>query len=211
MTMKKLISVLLFLSVIPFAFSQSEDSSKSGVKEIFTTFGGTVKSKNIIVKGGIGLDTNMIERDGYFIPCVGLSGEYTLQCGPVPLGFGLFAEYSGRSNYSYYSLNGYNSNRKTEYNNYLACGVFVNYHVNIPVKNLDLYLGPKVGVNIDFIQTKNTYIQGGRWQESKENSTDFALYLGGTLGASWYFTEKIGANLEVGYPVFAKINASVKF
>ena len=92
MKMKKIISLCIFFTVISTAFAEKKSFD---VKEIFTTFGGTVQSKDIIVNGGIGIDSTVIGDISYYIPLMGVSAEYTLQCGPCPLGFGLFANYAG--------------------------------------------------------------------------------------------------------------------
>lgn len=61
----------------------------------------------------------------------------------------------------------------------LSVGGSAAYHVMLPPKNLDVYLGLKIG--IDILPTI--------W-----------FTPGFNIGASWYFTDKIGVNLELGYP-----------
>ena len=212
MKMKKIISLCIFFTVISTAFAEKKSFD---VKEIFTTFGGTVQSKDIIVNGGIGIDSTVIGDISYYIPLMGVSAEYTLQCGPCPLGFGLFTNYAGSKESSFYtdSLTGKAGNRIIEYNNNIAIGALVNYHFNLPVKHLDVYAGPRAGVKLNIIASSDRHADArtGKIVTDKDTELKTSLYIGGTLGASWYFTEKIGANIEAGYPVFAKISASVKF
>lgn len=214
--MKKKIYTIIAISFIfsvTSLFAQESKQSTSA-KEIFTSFGGTVESKNIIVNGGVGVDFSVFDKIGYYIPLVGISGEYTLQCGPCPLGFGLFVNYTGNNNYSYYTdKNGSSGNRITTYNNNIVTGLLVNYHINLPVEKLDVYIGPRVGATINILSKsdyhKNTLT--GQWITDKSLSVEPSLYIGGAVGATCYFTNSIGANVELGYPTLAKVNFNFKF
>lgn len=62
------------------------------------------------------------------------------------------------------------------------------YHVRMPPKNLDLYSGLKIGILMDF----SDYYRSGH---------NFSFDWGYNIGASWYFSDEFGVNLELGYPL----------
>ena len=68
--MKKKIYTIIAISFIfsvTSLFAQESKQSTSA-KEIFTSFGGTVESKNIIVNGGVGVDFSVFDKIGYYTP-----------------------------------------------------------------------------------------------------------------------------------------------
>lgn len=68
------------------------------------------------------------------------------------------------------------------------------YHVMLPPEKLDVYAAVKVGV----------------WLGGFGDVFWLLPSIGGSLGATWYFTDMIGVNLEVGYPLL-KAGLSLKF
>ena len=81
------------------------------------------------------------------------------------------------------------------------------------MEKLDVYIGPRVGATINILSKsdyhKNTLT--GQWITDKSLSVEPSLYIGGAVGATWYFTNSIGANVELGYPTLAKVNFNFKF
>lgn len=62
------------------------------------------------------------------------------------------------------------------------------YHMMMPPKKLDLYAGIKYGFRVNFSKVyPSGHHIGGDW--------------GLNLGASWFFTNSFGVNLEFGYPI----------
>ena len=210
--MKKL-SVLLACLV---SFSFAAFAEKSSAKEIFTNFGSPLKEKggNIIVNVGAGVDTGILSplTWSFYIPPVAVSGEYTVKCGPVPLGFGLEAGFSMHRNIFYIS-DEYGKYRCTEYFNDIFADVIINYHINLPVKNLDVYAGPRAGVNLYLKNIEQEVRNPNTGSRSVEKSTGLVpeIRYGGVIGATWYFSNLLGANVELGYPIFAKASVSFKF
>lgn len=213
--MKKLAALIMCVILSSFALFAEE----SKAKEIFTNFGEPLKEKggNIIVNAGVGVDIYVINplSWSWYIPPVVVSGEYTVKCGPVPLGFGLEAGFTGYRNivnYNYIPVDGA-VYQETIFNHNLFVAALVNYHINLPVKGLDVYAGPRVGVNLNFVKNEQTVYNGhkGKLENKTVNEFTPSLYYGGAIGASWYFSNLLGANLELGYPIFAKASVSLKF
>lgn len=212
--MKKILVAIAVMLAVCFAVSaQEEGGSSSGVID-FTSFGGTVESGNIIVDAGFGLDSGMFNSMGYYIPRVGVSGEYAIQLGPCPFGFGLAVDYMSNRSYIFYSDEYSTANRLTQIHNNLFIALLLNYHVNIPALDaLDVYLGPRVGVCLDIVNQANYHYDPNNGSYRTDNSTfvDPAFYAGGVIGASWYITQLIGANVEIGYPTLVRAGVSFKF
>lgn len=70
------------------------------------------------------------------------------------------------------------------------------YHFNFGVEPLDVYAGVVLGVNTTFVSGLNP---------------DFGFDYGGIVGASWYFTDKMGVTLETGYPYWLNAKFTLKF
>lgn len=67
-------------------------------------------------------------------------------------------------------------------------GVSASYHVMMPPKQLDLYAGLKSGVRFN-------------WSNFYSSGYTVSFDYGFNLGASWYFSDSFGLNLELGYPM----------
>ncbi len=194
LNMKKrffLLTALLFVSFASYA-------KETTAEDIFFNYGGTVEEKQFIIKAGVGVDFDFIGASLY-IPPVGLSAEYTVKCGVAPLGFGLELDYAHRTitGHSYYDY-------KYFYNNWHIL-TFANYHINVPVEKLDVYAGLKIGALIHSYQ----YTYAGTTTDSSGVYGTFEF--GAVAGATWYFSEAFGVNLELGYPFLAKASATFKF
>ena len=168
------------------------------------------------------------------VPYLEASVEYTKKLGELPLGFGGFIGYSQdkmKESASFGVEDVPDYEWKGEMN-YINLGALANYHIQVPVEKLDLYAGLRLGLEFwnwkvdykypfsytDYETSKNWY--GGtvttpvfKYRTEKEsikkNGTNF--YAGINFGASYFFTEKFGANIEVGYPSLIKIGGTAKF
>jgi hypothetical protein len=88
--------------------------------------------------------------------------------------------------------------------NNIGLGVRGMYHFNF-LKNLDTYAGLTLGYVIQSFD-------GGGYSGSGYDGASFFLF-GTHVGARYFFTDKIGAYLELGYSglQFASLGLSVKF
>ena len=175
--------------------------------ECWKNYGGTVKEGDFIVNAGLGTSSFALEHQDYDaeyrLPYFEVSAEYAQKIWVLPFTFGGFfgyTRYGWKERFEEYS---YACNR-----DFFNFGALANYHVQLPVEKLDVYSGLRLGVQIrhDNWDTKNIF------GEKKDGSdTDGFCYCGYTLGASYYFTDMIGANLETGFPTFLKAGVSFKF
>ena len=206
--MKKLLSCvagLLICAAAVFADTSAE--------EIFTNYNKPLNKKggDFILNVGAGIDDNLfygtVTTNRWYIPPVFVTGEWTVKCGVVPLGFGFEAGYVGHG-YTYYN-NYLNDKDVYSWNNFVVAAL-ANYHINLPVDNLDVYAGPRLGAVLVIRDYK--YYNNGNLVENSSGTTTYVDFWGGVvLGATYYFSDSFGVNLEVGYPLIAKVSASFKF
>ncbi|MDE5898610.1 MAG: hypothetical protein K2H09_05035 [Treponemataceae bacterium] len=166
--------------------------------ECWKNYGGGIEEHDLIINAGVGVNSMMFVsgRSG-FIPPVELNVEFMQKIWVLPFGFGGFFGFSGY-NEKYDVLDGgYTQHFKNFY-----FGAFANYHLQLPVEKLDVYAGMRVGAEI----VRSDWELGGR----DEHDVAGGVYWGGTLGASWFFTDFFGVNLEFGYPTFARLGVSFK-
>ncbi|HCA19652.1 MAG TPA: hypothetical protein DEO40_03130 [Treponema sp.] len=179
--MKKHIALVAMLCMTLGAFA--------GAREIFTNYCDYVDEGDVIVNVGPGLNEHL-GRLGYgnlsfWIPPVEASVEFTVKLGQLPFGFGGVMGYYGYA-WNDGSLHSYHT---------VYTAPFVNYHINVPVPNLDIYAGLSAGISMGF---GNSYF-------------GVAPYIAPHIGATWYFTKGIGINLESGWPMFLRVAVSIKF
>lgn len=200
-------------------------------------YGAGIEEGDFIVRGDIGFSRHWksLPYDGSMkVPYLEASVEYTKKLGELPLGFGGFIGYSQdkmKESASFGVEDVPDYEWKGEMN-YINLGALANYHIQVPIEKLDLYAGLRLGLEFwnwkvdykypfsytDYETSKNWY--GGtvttpvfKYRTEKEsikkNGTNF--YAGINFGASYFFTEKFGANIEVGYPSLIKIGGTAKF
>ncbi|MDO5774120.1 MAG: outer membrane beta-barrel protein [Spirochaetales bacterium] len=194
-------------------------------------YGAGIEEGDFIVRGDIGFSRHWkaLPYDGSMkVPYLEASVEYTKKINELPFGFGGFIGYSQDKMKETASVAGWIDAPDIEWKgemNYINLGAFANYHIQVPVEKLDLYAGLRVGLEfwnwkVDYKQPVLVSIYGNdgsldtQWYETKKesikkNGTNF--YAGINLGASYFFTEKFGANIEVGYPQLIKIGGTAKF
>jgi len=212
--MKKLLIAAAIFLAAAFTLSAQDEGASAGGAIDFTSFGGPVESGNIIVDAGLAIDSGSFNSMGYYIPRIAVSGEYSLQAGPVPLSLGLEIDYMANRSYAFYADVYSTANRITQIHNNLFFALVVNYHINLTaLDNLDLYVGPRVGLCLDIINESVYHIdpQTGKYITESNNKKLPSFYAGGVIGATWYFTEKFGFNVEAGYPVLIRGGITLKF
>ncbi len=68
------------------------------------------------------------------------------------------------------------------------------WHFNFGIDKLDVFLGAMLGAWIIPSSSSPVWLSGG-----------------GTIGASWFFTDKFAVTLESGYPYYGTLKATMKF
>ncbi len=180
--MKKisLVAALMVLLCGASLSAKSFDWSQS-----WCNYGAGIKEGDFLVTADVGLDFSELAYAGYtngwFMPPVMVEVQYAKKIWKLPFTFGGFAGFHawGTNYYNFMSL---------------FFGGEAAYHIQLPPKNLDLYLITRLGVNIPF--------RGGYYN-------NYVLF-GEAIGANWFFNDTFGLNFEIGYP-FTKFGASFKF
>lgn len=188
--MKKIVKVLVALVASLFvssaAFADDFDWSQT-----WCNFGGGIEPGHVIVDAGIGVPIRPVVPmlGGYSIPSVEASVEVPVKIGPCPFSFGGAVAWNMYGYKEWYTVNA------------IDVTALAKYHFMFPPKQLDLYAGMKLGVSLNF-QNLVGY-----------NSTSFlcGFYGSGFIGASWYFTDAFGVNLEIGAPTIIRAGVSFKF
>ena len=198
-------------------------------------YGAGIEEGDFIVRGDIGFSRHWkaLPYDGSMkVPYLEASVEYTKKINELPFGFGGFIGYSQdkMKETTSFGVDGVPDYEWKGEMNYINFGALANYHIQVPVEKLDLYAGLRVGLEfwnwkVDYsypvpytVSTPGKYSWSlptietkykSQKESIKENGTTF--YAGINLGASYFFTEKFGANIEVGYPQLIKIGGTAKF
>jgi len=152
---------------------------------------------NILVDVGLGWAVASASRAKIKIPPIVLSAEYCLPSIPISVG-GLIGFYQ----YEWKSPNVY---PWVETWTYVTFGARANWHWNIDVSWLDLYTGAFAGFT-SFSWASNIAPDGGYVKPSYGGPA-----FGIQVGAHFYFSERVGAVAELGYPFVAKAGVALKF
>ena len=195
--MKKVILVLLVFAVVC--------GSAFAVDFDILSYPSSLKGGDILVDLGIGYAGWGSTIGGKTkIPPLIVSGEYCLPVGlPISVG-GMFSI----SSYTWeWNDPTYTNPHKTTYT-YLIFAPRGNWHWGFDIDWLDLYTGVSTGYrhffwkyngpNADYFSRYHSWNYGG-------------FYIGTQLGAHFYITNFIGANVEFGWPIYAKAAVSLKF
>lgn len=192
MKIKKIIATVaavFALGTSAFAFEWSE---------CWKNYGGGIEKGDMILSVGLGLNygafTYLGDDGGYFIPNILADFEIAHPIWILPFSFGGYLGFDG---YGWKSDGESNTWTRT------SLGGLAKYHVQLPVEKLDVYLGLKMGVSI----------WNNKWDLDNDNSgSDVIWHFDGNyvLGASYFFTDLIGINAELGYP-YTRVAVAVKF
>jgi hypothetical protein len=151
-----------------------------------------IDTSKVFINAGIGLGPTGGYKMG--VPPLSISADFKLPVKlPITVG-GIFTFAQWKYSFTPYDF---------AWNN-IGFGVRGMYHFNL-VKNLDTYAGLTLGY---VIQT----FDGGNYSGAGYAGTSFFLF-GGNIGLRYFFTNNIGAYLEVGYSglQFAGLGLSLKF
>jgi len=156
-----------------------------------------IKDSSIFVNIGVGIGGNP-GGENVTLPPLSFSVDYLLPI-PIPLSVGGFFSFAMYGNdYSSYKCEQI----------YMAFGGRVAWHVDLGLKNLDLYLGAALGYMM--FTHQHTYPNYPSYNSKAETGS---FYFGGFLGARYFFTNNIGVWLEAGYSAltYASLGLALKF
>lgn len=152
-------------------------------KTFWKEYGAGLKNGDSLVHAGVGFSGFI--PGGWLIPPVSVGYERLVHINDMlPFSFGGIAAVSGYggSNYSSFDLDVAGTAR---------------YHFNFGVEKLDVFAGFMVGATINFDNIEETKIHPG-------------ILWGGHAGASWFFTDKIAATADFGYPYYINAKFTMK-
>ena len=192
--MKKLVAIAVAL------FTMVASVSAYEWKDAWQNYGGGIKENQFIVNVGAGINSNMFNGYTSVFPPIEVSVEYTKKIWVLPFGFGGFFAYDGYSNKE--TIYGYEY--ATAENN-IYFGGLIKYHAQLPVDNLDVYARTYLGAKVNMWESNNNY------NDTKSEKTNTYFYSEWGIGATWYFSDLFGVNVELGYPTIVKAGVSLKF
>lgn len=200
MKTKKIVAGLLIaVSLASSAFAASK--KKNGAW--YNSYSGGVKEGQLIIDAGLGLNGN-VEQGGdltSYIPPLELTAEYTVRIAGLPFGIGGFVGYTG-----YATKEEVLTTTVTRERDAFYTGPMVNYHFNF-LKELDIYASGKTG--ICFKDESKKVKESGVTTFSDDDSWK-TLHFAATAGATYYFNDMFGVNVEVGFPTILRVAGSVK-
>lgn len=192
--MKKLMAIAIAMFTLVASVSAYE------WKDSWQNYGGGIKEHQFIVNAGADINSALFDGHDLVFPPVELSVEFTQKIWVLPFGFGGFFAYDG------------SFDKKTvedwEYEeavNNLYFGGLIKYHAQLPIENLDVYARTYLGAKVHMWEADNNY----NYKKSSDTVTSFYSEWG--IGATWYFSDLFGVNVELGYPTIVKAGVSFKF
>ncbi len=164
--------------------------------QCWCNYGAGIKQGDKTVSVDFGLDNDFWDLIGtknyWAIPAVVVDFEMAQPIWKLPFTFG---------GYAGYRLDGYKGEHYEYISNTIYLGGIAAYHVMLPPKNLDVYVASKVGCSFTLISSKDDF---------ESNGDPFDMQFHEVIGASWYFNDGFGINLELGYPL-SKFGIIFKF
>ena len=192
--MKKLVVIAVAL------FTMVASVSAYEWKDCWQNYGGGIKENQFIVNVGAGINSNMFKGYTSVFPPIEASVEYTKKIWVLPFGFGGFFAYDG-----YLDKWTQNSVEYAVAENNLYFGGLIKYHAQLPVENLDVYARTYLGAKVNMLESVNNL------EDKKSEPPKTYFYSEWGLGATWYFSDFFGVNVELGYPTIIKAGVSLKF
>jgi hypothetical protein len=177
--MKKLLVVFLFVGFAGSVFAFD-----------IASYPPPIKSGNIMLDAGIGLGFSGYGSGKLKVPPLFAQVDYALPNIPITLGGHI-------SYYQYAWETGYTSYNWTYTWNFLGLFFRANWHWGFEVNWLDLYSGLNLGYRVFWEKVEYPSGYTGAKTEYNYSGFDWGLTL---VGARFYFTDKIGAMVELGYP-----------
>lgn len=206
--MKKTIIISLLLAASVASVFGASKKKKKG--EWWNSYGRAVQEGNLLLNIGMGINGNLGQGGDLssYIPPFEASGEYTTFIG-VPIGFGGFIGYTGyKTEESVNAAGTYITTTKER--NVFYFGGLANYHFNL-VDELDLYAGAKIGLDFKNEDKKVSTTFEGTTTTVSESDEWMGLHFGINAGATYYFNDFFGVNVEAGFPTILRVAASFKF
>lgn len=173
------------------AFADDFDWSKC-----WCNYGAGLKDgdSTLVIGGGVPLDFFAYLRGGWAIPEVMVDYQKMVKLGELPFAFGGYASYQS------YGVKG---DGYKWANHYLRAGVEAAYHVMLPPEKLDVYVVTRAGLSMEFY---NDVVNG---KVADKHAYPY-VHFGEAIGGSWYFSDKMAVNAEIGYPL-QKVGILFKF
>jgi hypothetical protein len=160
-----------------------------------------IKEGDFMISPGIGFGTPL--HGNMVIPPISASIDYAM---PVGLPFTLGA-LAGFTTSEYKGSHGGGNTFTYDYTGIAIAGRF-GYHPDLGVKNLNISANIALGYYI--YNAKAAYAD--TWSGDKPNPDDYSrLYLSFNLGARYFFTNNIGAFLDLGYSAMSFVTAGATF
>ena len=167
--------------------------------QCWCNYGGGIEKGDMIVDVAVGLNDEFFrpfgQNSAWSLPYMEAAFDVALPIWKLPFSLGGFygLNIGGANgngwNYSLFSMN---------------FGGQVKYHVLLPVDNLDVYAGIRLGAKISIGETK--YVN-----YSFKDPSGSGFYFSTFLGAHYYLNKNFGFVAEFGYPVWLKAGISLKF
>lgn len=198
----KRIVIGLFIAAVVSSSAFSASGRKRG--DWWNSYSRSVREGQLLLNAGAGINGNLgqgSDLDSY-IPPFELSAEYTVKVGELPLGFGGFLGYT-----SYRTREEVVNTTVTRERNVFYIGAQANYHFNF-LDELDLYGSLKTG--LDFKNEEKIVRESGVVSYKEPDSWTY-FHIGINAGATYYFSDNFGVNVEAGFPTILRIAASFKF
>lgn len=184
--MKKIKALIAALFVLCSSSLFADDFDWS---QCWCNYGAGIKQGDKLLSVDFGIDYDYVSLigNGYWgLPTAVVDFEIAQPIWKLPFTFG---------GYAGYRLSGY-KNDDLDLNivsSTLYFGGTAAYHVQLPPKNLDVYVATKLGFWLGLTNAD---------KEFKEYAPkSFWIDIGEVMGASWYFNDSFGINLELGYPI----------
>lgn len=192
--MKKLMAIAIAMFTLVASVSAYE------WKDSWQNYGGGIKEHQFIVNAGAGINSALFDGHDIVFPPIELSVEFTQKIWVLPFGFGGFFAYDGYSD----KWEQYGVEYAVAENN-LYFGGLIKYHAQLPVENLDVYARTYLGAKVNMWESVNSV------DDKKSSDTKTYFYSEWGIGATWYFSDFFGVNVELGYPTIVKAGVSFKF
>ena len=201
MKTKKIIAGLLIASALA---SSAFAASKKKNGDWWNSYSGGVKEGQLLVNAGLGLNGNIGQGGDLtsYIPPLEATAEYTLRIAGLPFGIGGFIGYTGYKTKEEVVATSVTRERDAFYT-----GPMVNYHFNF-LKELDIYASAKTGICFKD-ETKTVKDSGVTTYSDTDSWT--TLHFAATAGATYYFNDMFGVNVEVGFPTILRVAGSFRF
>lgn len=192
--MKKLMAIAIAMFTLVASVSAYE------WKDSWQNYGGGIKEHQFIVNAGAGINSALFDGHDLVFPPIELSVEFTQKIWVLPFGFGGFFAYD--ASFDEKTVNG---GKYEEAINNLYFGGLIKYHAQLPIENLDVYARTYLGAKV------HMWEEDYKYSDKKSSDTVTSFYTEWGIGATWYFSDLFGVNVELGYPTIVKAGVSFKF